>query len=274
MKPRRIVIIGLASILAISLISIACAGLGPAVTGSSQLETREFDFKDFTTVEVGTAINVNFSQSDPFKVNISQSDSYRVSITTNQNLFDYLDITNGSGTLRIDLKPFHKYNRVAVEAKITMPAIGGLQLSGASRGELSGFRSSDGLNLEVSGASELNMTDIKAGDSRFAVSGASTVTGTITAATADFNVSGASTIELTGSADEVDAQGSGASSVRLADFPTGNAKFNLSGASNGTTDVTDKLDVILSGASRLVYRGDPNLDSVSISGASTLNHQQ
>jgi hypothetical protein len=155
-----------------------------------------------------------------------------------------------------------------------MPAISGLQLSGASRGELSGFKSLNEINLEVSGASELNMTDVEAGDSRFVVSGASAVTGTIKAVTADFIISGASTVELTGSANVVDVQGSGASSVGLADFPTSKARFNLSGASNGTIDVSDKLDIILSGASRLVYTGSPKLGSISISDASTLNHKQ
>ena len=274
MKTRSIVIIVLSAILAISLILLACVSLRPEVIGSSELETREFDLKNFTTVEVGSALNVNFKDSDTFKVNISPSDSYYVSITANRNLFDYLVVTDDGGTLRINLKSFHRYNRVKLEAQITMPAISGLQLSSASEGQLSGFKSLNELSLEVSEASNLTMTDMEAGDSRFAISGASTVTGTVKAVTAEFNISGASTIELTGSAHKIDAQGSGASSVRLADFPTSNAKFNLSSASNGTTNVSDTLDIILSEASRLVYTGNPNLGSVSISGASTLNHQQ
>jgi hypothetical protein len=105
------------------------------VIGSSELETKEFDFKDFTAIEFGTALNVTFRDSDTFKVNISQSDSYRVSITANQNLFDYLVVTDNGGTLRIDLKSFQRYYRVMLEAQVTMPAISGLQLSGASRGD-------------------------------------------------------------------------------------------------------------------------------------------
>jgi hypothetical protein len=272
MKTITIIAIVLLSILAISLIPLSCTSLESEVIGSSQLETKEFDFKDFTAVEIGTALNVNFIDSDTFKVNISQSDSYHVSITANQNLLDYLVVTDDGGTLRINLKSFHRYNRITLEAQITMPAISSLQLSGASRGELNGFKSLNELSLEISEASELNMNDMEAGDSRFEVSGASTVTGTITVVTADFNISEASTVELTGSANEVDVQGSGASLVRLAVFSTSKAKFNLSGASNGIIDVSDQLDIILSGASRLVYSGNPNLGSVIISKASTLNH--
>jgi hypothetical protein len=264
MKTRNIIIITLSVILGVTLLVSACNGIGPVVIGSSQMETGEFDMKDFNKVDVGGYC----------KLDVSQSDSYSVTITANQNLFDYLTVINDNGTLKINLKPFHTFNFVKMDVRITMPALNGLQLSGASRGEVTGFVSTNDLNVDISGASKMNLNDIEAGDTSFEISGASTLTGNIKVTEIDFNISGASTVELKGSANMVDVQASGASTVRLADFPTGRAKFNLSGASNGTTDVSDKLDIILSGASRLVYSGNPNLGSISISGASTLNHQQ
>jgi hypothetical protein len=264
MKTRNKIVIVLSAILGICLVTLACTGIGPMVVGSSQSETREFDIKDFTNVEVGST----------FKVEISRSDSYQVSITANKNLFDYLVVAGDNGTLKINLEPLHTYTSITTEAQITLPDLHSLHLSGASRGEVSGFKSAQELDLEVSGASALNANDMETGNTRFMVSGASHITGKIKVVSAKFNISGASTIELTGSANEMDVLGSGASSVRLVNFPTGKAKFNLSGASNGTADISDKLDIVLSGASRLVYTGNASLGSKSISGASTLNHQQ
>jgi hypothetical protein len=262
MKIRNIIIIVL-SLIGISLIALACTALGPVIVGSSQVETRYFDVKDFTNVEVSSA----------FKVKISQADSHYLSITANQNLFDYLVVTDDNGTLKIYVKPLHIFSSMTEEAQITLSNLHSLTLSGACRGEVSGFKALSDLDLEVSGASKIVLADIGVSLARFTVSGASTITGTVTVVTGDFNILGASTIELTGSANEVNILGSGASSVRLADFPTNKAKFNLSGASNGTTDVSDKLDIILSGASRLVYSGHPELGSISVSGASNINHQ-
>jgi len=55
---------------------------------------------------------------------------------------------------------------------------------------------------------------------------------------------------------------------------TSKTKFKLSGGSEATTDVSDLLDIYLSGGSRLVYSGYPYLGSMDISGGSSLHHQQ
>jgi len=141
----------------------------------------------------------------------------------------------------------------------------GLVLSGASRGDVSGFSSADSLQLETSGASSLSMENVEAGDTRFNISGASRVSGSIEIAGGDFEVSGASTVELEGTAHDVSMDVSGASTVRLADFAVTNAGIELSGVSNATVNVSGKLDVIASGTSTLEYLGNPTLGTVMVS---------
>ena len=51
---------------------------GDGVTGSGNPETRQFDFSDFTKVDIGNS----------FEYEIIQSDMYSISITADDNLFD------------------------------------------------------------------------------------------------------------------------------------------------------------------------------------------
>lgn len=234
---------------------------GNEIVGSSNVVTRDYDFDGFNRLEVGSA----------FEVHIVQSDSFEVSIKMNDNLFDYLEISQDGSTLKIRMKPNYSFRQSTREASVSIPAISALDLSGASRGDIAGFTSTDDLWLELSGASNLELLDMKAGDTRSNISGASRLTGDIEISDADFDISGASRVSLVGKCDYLELDVSGASSARLGDFPAITARVNLSGASNGDIEVTDELDVQLSGASRLTYSGDPTLKDVDVSGGSSLN---
>ena len=61
------------------LITSGCA----IITGSGDLATREFEYFDFTKVEIGYA----------FEAEISQDDSFMVKVTLDDNLYEYLDIS-------------------------------------------------------------------------------------------------------------------------------------------------------------------------------------
>jgi len=209
------------------------------LVGCGPVRTQEFNFTDFTRVEVGWA----------FRVEIVQSDSYNVSITADENLFNFIQVSQEGETLKIGLTqpmPFR-----TLKAEITMPDLYQLSLSGATRGTVQGFSSSHDFILNLSGASRLS--------------------GDITAGDAQFIASGASTIQLQGSADDMTVNASGASRVELASFPVNNAQVILSGASRGTVNLGGRLDADLSGASKLSYIGEPTMGNIQTSGASTLS---
>ncbi len=253
----------LLTILAAVLVAAGLVGCLGTVTGSGKLITEEIDFGGFTRVEASHA----------FEVEISRSSSYGVSITADENLFDYIEVSISDETLKIRLKSGRSYISATLEARITMPELRRLELSGASRGTVSGFSSLDDFRLELSGASSLQMVGISAGDITFDISGASRVSGNITAAYADFLVYGASTVQLQGSASDIVINASGASRTELAAFPVNNAVVNLSGASTGTVNLDGRLDVDLSGGSHLDYIGEPTLGTIYILTGSTISSQ-
>ena len=231
------------------------------MTGSGNLETKQFNFSDFTKLDISSA----------FEFEIFQSGSYSISITADDNLFEHIQVSKEGETLKIGLKTLTSLGPVTMKAVITMPQLRGMDISGASKGSVSNFSSTENLDIEASGASSLELVEISAGDVEFDVSGASKATGDITASIVDFDVSGASTVQLEGSASDIVAGVSGASRMKLAGFTVNNADVSLSGASNGTVNLSGKLDANLSGASKLEYIGEPTMGAINTSGASTLS---
>lgn len=236
----------------------------PRVVGSGRLDTQEKDFSDFTAIDV----------RDAFDVQITKSSSYSLSITADDNLFDYIEVSKTGDTLEIGLEWGYNYQSVILRAEITMPELYELEFSGATHGTIVGFSSSHEFALVLSGASSLHMGDISVGDVEADISGASLLNGNLTAkGDATFVLSGASTVELTGEADDLVATVSGASHLELSEFPVHNAIINLSGASHSTVNLNGRLDAVVSGASHLLYIGNPTMGDIVTSDVSTVKEK-
>jgi len=234
-----------AIVTAVSVISAALIfrGWPGALVGSGNLETKQYAFSNFTEVEIDSA----------FDFEIKQSSSYSINVTTDDNVIDYVQVSQDGQTLKIRLGRFISIGSVTSRASVTMPQLHGLTVSGASHGTVSDFSSTEDLEIKVSGASG--------------------VTGDITAGNVEFDISGASTIQLEGSANDMDAGVSGASRFNLDDFIVNNADVNMSGASSGTVNLNGRLDANLSGASRLWYIGEPTMGDINTSGASAISRK-
>jgi hypothetical protein len=211
------------------------------LVGSGNLETETYTFTDFTEVEVSSA----------FAFEIQQSSSYSINVTADDNVMDYVRVSQDGQTLQIGLGRVIWLGPVTLKVSVTMPQLHGLTASGASHGTISDFSSTEDLDITLSGASRL--------------------TGDITAGNVDFGISGASTVQIEGSADDIDANVSGASHFNLEAFTVNNADINFSGASSGTVNLNGRLDANLSGASTLWYIGEPTSTDINTSGASTVS---
>lgn len=234
------------------------------VTGSGETITRDFDYDNFTKIETGYA----------FDIEVSRSDSYLVRVTVDRNLEDYLNVSQRGDTLSINLKTGFIYTNVTQKAVITLPDLRRLEASGASKANVSGFSTTESVDYEASGASRINLNQMKSGNTDFDISGASQVSGTLEMNDGQFDLSGASSLELEGLGEDITIEASGASNVVLTDFPVATADVELSGASRAIVNVNNRLDVDLSGASNLKYYGDPRIGSSSISGGSTFSSKE
>ncbi len=215
---------------------------GQLIQASGNVVSEEFTITGFDGVQVSHA----------FTVDISQGDEFSVIVDIDENLIEYLQVVKAGNTLKIGLEPDHRYviSAATRRAKVTMPELTGLDVSGASQGTISGFKSSSALTIDLSGASQLS-GDIECGDGRF-------------------DVSGASELSLRGSAENLIIGASGASRVELSLFPGVDAKVEASGASRVTVNASGRLDVDASGASHVTYLGRPSLGTIDTSGASSV----
>ena len=243
MKKALIIIAIVVAVAGIST-ALVLRGWPGVLVGSGNLETEQYTFANFTKIEISSA----------FEFEIEQSDSYSINVTADDNVIDNVQVLLDGQTLKIRLVgTVPSLRLVTLRASVTMPELSGLTVSGASRGTVSGFSSTDDMDITVSGASR--------------------VTGDITMGDIGFDISGASTIQLEGSADNMIAAVSGASRLNLGDFVVNDVNINISGASTGTINLSGTLDANVSGASTLLYIGDPVMGTIDVSGASTLKEK-
>ena len=194
-------------------------GIG-GVTGSGTPVTETKSITGFTSVSAAMGFNVEITESSTFSVRV----------TVDDNVVDRLRVTKEGDTLTIALDP-GIYTSMTLRAVVTMPDIEGLELSGGSRGTISGFVGLASLDLELSGGSH---------------------------------------VDVEGSAIELTVDASGGSTLDLENFPVHDADIVFSGGSSGTISLDGTLDANVSGGSRLWYIGSPTLGDIDTSGGATV----
>ena len=268
-------------------------------SGTGQIVEKNYDFKDFTNVEISNA----------YQYEITQSDNYSVVVSTPESLVDHLDIHISGNTLYIGMK-FVLFSSSNLKITITMPQLSKLSVMGACDGTATGFDSNSNLEIYLSGASRLD-ANFKAGITKLDISGDSRITGNLTAkdtqiqlsgvsilnmtlntgntninVTGDsdirgslnagdcrFTLQGVSTCELTGAAGNSLISAEGDSNLNSPGLTLQSADVTLDGASNASIYTDGTLNIEISGASTLNYSGNPTIGKIDISGASKMNHQ-
>jgi hypothetical protein len=252
----------LAVLLTADLMMAGCAPI-TAVRSSGKLVTQEFAFGDFTRIDVASA----------FEVTVRQGDSYQVTIEVDEAAVPYLRVEQQGDTLQIGLGPtMSLMGNLRLRGDVTLPALSGLEASGASQVELNGFNGDQALNIRASGASGVQGA-IDAGDAKIEASGASQVTLNSAFQDVAIEATGASKVTLSGSGRNVTVTAAGASPVDLAEFPVADATIRATGASNVIVYLSGTLDADASGASSVTYSGSPTLGDIRTAGASSVSRR-
>jgi len=206
--------------------------------GPLQGTEREFSILDFDRLEIGDAFNIEVEQASTFSIKIEG---------VRRNIDDLAVYKSGSTlVIKYDDNSGHKHDTYIT---ITMPTLKAVNFSDASVSTITGFESDEELDLYLTGAS---ISQLVAGYREV-----------------NLVLSGASSLVMRGLGDELHAEVSGASSLNAFEFPVRQAEVNATGASQGKVTVTDDLDAVASGASSILYRGNPSVSS-STSGDSSI----
>ena len=207
--------------------------------GPIQQITKTYDINDFSRLEMGDALNIAVEHGD-----------FGISVSGDRRNIDDLTVAKEGNTLVIRFNE-NRNRRHDTYITIRMPALSGVSFSGASISDISGF-DEPAFELYLSGASvcrvQSDLTDL------------------------NVVVSGASDLRLNGSGFFLRAEISGASVLRAFDLDVRYADLSLSGASAASVTVSDNLDALASGASAVVYRGNPEVNA-QVSGSSTVHRE-
>jgi hypothetical protein len=227
------------------------------------MHSQRFDFTDFTRIRIERALSVDILRADAYSVTIGDD-------------FSRIRMEKISDTLCIErrgidwIAPFHARPHIV----ITMPLLREITLGGACHSRVIGFQSNNDFGVKLTGACQLEINTISAGNFVVEIVGASNLSGDINySGNAAFKIVGASRAVLQGSGNTADIELSGASQAKLSNLALHRVNLKCFGASSAQLRVSDNMNVTLVGASRLEYIGNPVIGQIQIAGASTINHR-
>lgn len=201
---------------------------------------RTFNVSGFDKLDIGSSFIITVTQGNDYKVDVRgrEQDVKEISARVSANTLDLYYPSNWSGWK----------NRKEVYVTISMPKLEGVEFSGATKSNVSGF-SSEKLAIEISGASSATFN--------------------VNAKKLSLDCSGASGLKITGDGQAMNAEISGASNINAFDFKVATANIDASGASDVKVHVTSKIVAEASGASSIRYKGGPSITS-NTSGAGSV----
>ena len=248
---KKVIAAVMVALILVSGLVVSCAGV--KVQGSGNLINETYDISDFTRIKV----------ENGFQVEVTESDSFSVVAIVDDNVLEHIDVKKSGDTLILKPKWNRSFRSVTLSAKVTMPDIDKIELSGGAKVDINGFDSSNNLTIKLSEGSHLNGS-VTAGDVNLSLSGGSHVTLSGSANELVANGSEGSQVTLSGSAENIVIKGSGGSHFNLQDYSVSNADINLSGGSRADIDVDGILNVNISGRSEVGYTGEPTLGDIDV----------
>lgn len=216
----------------------ACTLTG--ITGNGKIAEENRSVQDFQRLRA----------SGSFEIILQQGHESSLRLEADENLLPLIETYVNQGTLNLSTaQPILRAERLRVYLQATEWQK--IELSGATEISSDGPLKGESLDLEASGAAEIEME--------------------VYVKKLRAQLSGASEVDLKGKAETVSLQSSGAADWNAFDLETKRMSINCSGASELEVNVSEDLAIEASGASEIQYRGSPIISKSKMSGASTIN---
>lgn len=209
------------------------------VDGDGNVVTEERNVNTFNKIDI----------SGHFEVFIKQGKQENVEIETDQNLLQLIETETKKNTLYIKSKePIG--NAKSLKLYITVVKLEDIDISGAVELRSKGTIVSEELEIDISGAADVDL-DVEVEQ-------------------LSMDMSGASETSLKGKAKEFNIELSGASDLQAEKLKTQHTSIDISGAGNAKVFAKKTLNVEVSGAGSVQYKGNPKITK-DISGAGSVS---
>lgn len=202
---------------------------------------REFQFKDFSGIEVHGAFSLEVKQG-----------AFAITASGNQRFADNVEVTKKGNTLVVEMERGGLWGRNPGTVTVSLPELNEIEITGANAAVISGFTQKS-MALEVRGASTVDFKS-SVDDLKIEEAGASTVT-------------------LTGTGKALRAELNGSSHLNAFTYEVNQCKIEVNGASAAEINVRDEMTAEANGASAIRYKGLPKISS-DVSGYSSIKPEK
>lgn len=192
-------------------------------------ESRTFNMGEFERIKLEGSFRVYLIQGNENLVEVR---------TTDEEVFDYLEIKNVNSTLKIEeeIKPFN-FDRVNLY--ITFRNLEAINIEGGAKLKTRGYLDLNNFSITVEGGAKIEL-DMKAENVQ--VSG-----------------EGGVIFELQGVAETLDVHISGAGHVNADELKTKDVTIKVEGVGTSSVYATETLDAKIEGVGKVKYRGNPRV---------------
>ena len=205
-----------------------------------QAQVREDrKIESFTGLKVGSAI----------KVVLTMSDKETLTFEAEESVLPKLRAEVKGGVLHLSSDD-RTETKKSMTAYVSARSLKSIHVTGASEVTLTNALEAESLDLESTGAADLDLN--------------------IKVKTLDADVTGAADVVIKGQADRVTVDLSGASDFKCGDLEAADVKIKATGASNARVNASEKLRIDATGASKVIYKGSPKNKEINSTGASTV----
>jgi hypothetical protein len=198
----------------------------------AQSVTKQYTIKSFDRIDVANAIDIEIRKG-----------SFDIVADLSPGETEYLSVKSENGVLVARFnRPAGNWiagkSRKSPRLLVTMPALRGITLSGASDGDVNDSFNCEELDINLSGAADLKMN--------------------VVANRIRLKASGASDTKLKGAVKYLNADISGASDLSAYELVAEEAVIHASGASDASVMVTRRLEKNTRGGADVSHRGNPS----------------
>lgn len=208
--------------------------LGIRGTGDTITEVRQA--KDFHAIDIST----------PGELVLRVDSVFHVEVSCEESVIAYLETITDDGVLKIHFDR-DVYDVDHLKIIVSAPSWDGIEISGSVDVDVPDSITGDRLDLSISGSGNLKVFDAKFNKIKA-------------------RTTGSGDISIDGSADDLDCSITGSGNLDALDCPVLTAKVNISGSGDARLDVSETLDVTITGSGSVEYRGDAQVTS-NISGS-------
>lgn len=233
------------------------------IVGSGNLIQVDLGYTGFSALHVGSA----------FDVTLIHDDAYSVTLMVDDNVVDRVQSYRDGAILAIGLDKSYRYTAVSLKAVITMPRLTAFELEDAASVTVinsASFPVVSTFRVSLSDASNLFLPSIVADTVWVSLSDASRANIGAIASDASVKVKGASSVQMTGSSFDLTLMADDASLATLKEFTASSATVTLTDASEAWVTVNGTLNINITGASTLYYRGSVDIGTLTLTGASSI----